>query len=92
MFEVKRRDAKVKTRKFRNVGEATGTLKRLNGEIIPIALCSKDFDKLLNNTNNCRYMILNFEGEEVNTWIKETVKHLTLHNTINVDFLEVNRE
>lgn len=90
MFEVKRRDVKVKTRKFRNNGEATGTLKRLNGEIIPIALISKDFDKLLNNTNDCRNVTLSFEGEAVNAWIHETQKHLLLHNTINVDFVEVN--
>lgn len=89
MFDIKRRDAKLKTRKFRNKGEATGSLKRLDGEIIPISLISKDFDKLLNNTNDCRNIVLNFEGESVNAWIKETKRHITLHHTINVDFLEV---
>ena len=89
MLDIKRRDVSIKTRKFRNKGEATGTLKRLNGEIIPISLVSKDFDKLLMNTDNCRNLTLNFEGETVNAWIKETQKHLTMHNTINVDFLEL---
>lgn len=89
MLVIKKRDVKLKTRKFRNKGEATGTLKRTNGEIIPISTISKDLDKYLDSSNDCPDVTLDFEGEIINAKIKETKRHLTIHNTINVDFLEV---
>lgn len=88
MLEIKKRDVSIKCRKFRNVGLATGTLKRSNGEIIPISLMSRIIDKILAATNYNRNITLNFEGEEIQAKIDRLQKHLTMHNTINVDFIE----
>ena len=89
MLELKLRDVTEKNRKFRNAGFATGTLKRLNGDIIPISTSINKLDKYLMNSNNCHYVKVSFEGEIIDTVITDSQKHLTLHNTINIDFKEL---
>lgn len=88
MLEIKKRDVKIKCRKFRNQGLATGTLKRSNGEIIPISLLSRVIDKILVASDYDKNITLNYEGEEIPAKIDRLQRHLTLHNTINVDFIE----
>lgn len=88
MLEIKKRDVKVKGRKFRNQGLATGTLKRRTGEIIPISLMSRVIDKILVANNYNKNIVLNYEEEEIPAKIDRLQRHLTLHNTINADFIE----
>lgn len=88
MLEIKKRDVSIKCRKFRNQGLATGTLKRKDGNIIPISLLSRVIDKLLVANNYNKNILLNYEGEEIPAKIDRLQRHLTLHNTINADFIE----
>lgn len=88
MLEIKKRDVKVKCRKFRNEGLATGTLKRKDGEIIPIYLLSRVIDKILVANNYNKNIVLTYDGEEIQAKIDRLQRHLTLHNTINADFIE----
>lgn len=89
MLSVNLRDASLKCRKFRNMGYATGSLKRKNGDIIPISLVIHKFDAYLNKVGFTPLLDINLEGEEMKTKIKHVEKHITQHYTINVDLIEV---
>lgn len=89
MLDVNVRDVKVKCRKFRNNGLTTGTLKRKNGEIIPISMVIHKLETYLNRNGFNPLMEVNFEGEVINTKIKSTEKHITKHNIVNIDLVEL---
>ena len=88
MLKVDIRDIKVKCKKLRNKGIISGTLKRINGEIIPISLKGSDVDKyILNNGLNKEVFII-FNNEKINTKIYRIQRNLLVHNVINIDLLE----
>ena len=89
MLEAKFRDSSLKCRKFRNKGLTTGTLKRKNGEIIPISMIIYKLDAYLNRNGFEELIEINFEGEILKAKIKQTQKDIVNHNVINIDLLEV---
>ena len=89
MLDVSFRDVKIKCRKLRNKGLTTGTLKTKNGEIIPISMVIYKVDAYLNENGFKPILQINFQGKILNTKIKYAQKHLTKHNVINIDLVEV---
>ena len=88
VLKVDIRDIKVKCKKLRKKGIISGTLKRSNGEIIPISLKGSSVDKhILNNGLNNEVLII-FNNEEINTKIDRLQRNLLIHNVINIDLLE----
>lgn len=89
MLDIVLRDTKIKCRKFRNKGMTTGTLKRKNGEIIPISMIIYKVDAYLNRYGFESLLDISFEGEIIKTKIKYAQKHIINHNVINIDLIEV---
>lgn len=89
MLEANFRNVKVKGKKLRNLGLATGIIKRLNGDIVPISMQINKLDKYFLNTNNSRSLSIVLDGETINTWVERTQKDVVFHNTINIDLKEV---
>ncbi len=88
MIEINLRDVNIKCKKLRKEGIITGTLKRINGEIIPISLKGNKIDSyILNNGfNEDLNVVLN--GEEIVTKIYRVQKNLLIHNIDNIDIWE----
>lgn len=89
MLELKVRDERIKGKKLRNKGLVTGTLKRKNGDIIPICLLSNLLEQYILVTDYCKDLDVVFEKEIVHAHIKEAQRHFTKNNVINMDFVEV---
>lgn len=89
MLEAKLRDSNLKGRKFRNEGMAIGTIRRLNGDIIPVSLLSRKIDKYFSANQGVSHVDVNFEGEIIKAKVIASEKHVLLHNTINIDFQEL---
>ena len=88
LLKVDIRDIKVKCKKLRKKGIISGTLRRTNGEIVPISLKGSDVDKhILNNGLNKEIFII-FNNEEIRTKIYKLQRNLLVHNVINIDLLE----
>ncbi len=90
MIEVNRRDPRIKCKKLRREGIITGTLKRRNGDIIPISVKGSSIDTYINSNGLNHELIILFENSEIKTRIYRVQKNLIMHNVDNIDLLEKN--
>ncbi|GAA0115418.1 MULTISPECIES: hypothetical protein [Clostridium] len=89
ILEAKMRDLKLKGKKFINNGETMGIIIRNDNSQIPIAIKCSDMDKFLSRFGDYSNIVLNVEGENINTKIQNVERHVTLHNPIHVEFKEI---
>ena len=66
MLNANKRDVKIKCRKFRNNGKATGVINRKNGDNISISVKISDLDKFLAKHGDHSDLEINLEGEVIN--------------------------
>ncbi|WP_300259302.1 hypothetical protein [Clostridium sp.] len=88
MLEANKRDAKIKCRKIRNNGKATGVINRKNGDNISISIKLSDLDKFLTNYGDHSDLDINLDGEVIKTSIIEVQRDLLVHNAININLRE----
>lgn len=89
MLSANLRDIKVKCRKFRNAGYATGVINRNNGENVAISIKISDLDKFLaHNVDRCNVDI-NLDKEVIKTSIIEVQRDMIFHNAININLKEI---
>ncbi|MBS5986796.1 hypothetical protein [Clostridium paraputrificum] len=88
MLDALMRDTKIKPKKLRREGYTTGTLRRKNGEIIPVTLTGRVVDSYLaiHGDHSCMYIRLG--DEEINTEIINVYRDVLIHNTIDIDLKE----
>ena len=89
MLEAKIRDVKKKGRSLRNLGLVTGTIKRKNGEIVPISMIGFKLETYLNRNGMNSVIPVNFNDEEVTVKIERLQRHVLTHNVMNIDTFEV---
>ena len=89
MLNANKRDVKIKCRKFRNNGKATGVINRKNGDNISISVKISDLDKLLAKHGDHSDLEINLDGEVINTSIIEVQRDLLVHNAININLREI---
>ena len=89
MLELSIRDVGIKGKKLRNKGLVTGTLRRKDGQIIPIFLSSNLLEQYIVITDYCKDLDVKFEKEIIHVHIKEAQRHFTKNNVINMDFIEI---
>ena len=89
MLELSIRDVGIKGKKLRNKGLVTGTLRRKDGQIIPIFLSSNLLEQYIVITDYCKDLDVKFENEIKHVHIKESQRHFTKNNVINMDFIEI---
>ncbi|MGG5462671.1 hypothetical protein [Clostridium sp. B9] len=89
MLEAKLRDVKVKCRKFRNSGYATGVINRKNGDNVCISLKISDLDKFLVDNGDHSNLDVKLGEELINTSIIEVQRDLLVHNAININLREL---
>ncbi|MDZ5252987.1 hypothetical protein [Clostridium sp. LIBA-8841] len=89
MLQANKRDVRVKCRKFRNAGKATGVINRKNGENISVSLKISDLDKFLAKYGDHSNVDINLEGEIIKTSIIEVQRDLLIHNAININLREI---
>ncbi|ELC8441936.1 hypothetical protein QYB59_000944 [Clostridium perfringens] len=89
MLQANKRDVRVKCRKFRNAGEATGVINRKNGENVSISLKISDLDKFLAKYGDHSNIDINLENEIIKTSIIEVQRDLLIHNAININLREI---
>ncbi|MGU8568913.1 hypothetical protein ACV3R5_00105 [Clostridium perfringens] len=68
MLNANKRDVKIKCRKFRNNGKATGVINRKNGDNISISVKISDLDKFLAKHGDHSDLEINLDGEVINTF------------------------
>ena len=83
------RNLKLKAKKFRIQGFATGMLKRNTGEFIPLYLRGNEVDKFLKKHGDRAEVELHIGDLKLSTKIVEVHRNLLNHNAINVDFHEI---
>lgn len=88
MLEANKRDAKIKCRKIRNNGKATGVINRKNGDNISISIKLSDLDKFLTKYGDYSDLDINLDGEVIKTSIIEVQRDLLVHNAININLRE----
>lgn len=88
MIKITLRDVNIKCKKLRREGIITGTLKRLNGEIIPISLKGSKIDCYILNNGLNKELKVSLNGEEIKTKIYRVQKNLLIHNVDNIELLE----
>ena len=64
MLELSIRDVGIKGKKLRNKGLVTGTLRRKDGQIIPIFLSSNLLEQYIVITDYCKDLDVKFENEQ----------------------------
>ena len=89
MLNANKRDVKIKCRKFRTNGKATGVINRKNGDNISISVKISDLDKFLAKYGDHSDLEINLEGEVINTSIIEVQRDLLVHNAININLREI---
>lgn len=89
MLEIALRDVNVKCRKIRNSGFSTGTLKRLNGDIVNISLQTCKLDTYLNRCGLKEKLQVKLDEELIDVRIKSINRHFIMHNAINIDLIEI---
>ena len=87
MLELSIRDVGIKGKKLRNKGLVT--LRRKDGQIIPIFLSSNLLEQYIVITDYCKDLDVKFENEIIHVHIKEAQRHFTKNNVINMDFIEI---
>ena len=83
------RSLKLKAKKIRKQGFATGMLKRNTGEFIPVYLRGNEVDKFLKQYGDKSEVELHIGDLKLNTKIVEVHRNILNHNAINVDFHEI---
>ena len=89
MLNANIRDVKIKCRKFRNRGYATGMINRKNGDNVAISLKISDLDKFLAKNGDYCEVDINLENEIIKTSITEVQRDVIVHNAINIDLREI---
>lgn len=88
MIQINRRNSNIKCKKLRRQGLITGTLRRRNGDIIPISLKGSSVDTFVNKNGLNEELIVLFENSEIKTRIYKVQKNLIFHNIDNIDLIE----
>lgn len=88
MLDALMRDTKIKPKKLRREGYTTGTLRRKNGEIIPVTLTGRVVDSYLAIHGDHSCMDIRLGDEEINTEIINVYRDVLIHNTIDIDLKE----
>ncbi|MBS5925643.1 MAG: hypothetical protein KIC66_00970 [Clostridium sp.] len=88
MLDALMRDTKIKPKKLRREGYTTGTLRRKNGEIIPVTLTGRAVDSYLAIHGDHSCMDIRLGDEEINTEIINVYRDVLIHNTIDIDLKE----
>lgn len=89
MLDAFIRDTKIKPKKIRREGYATGTLSRKNGDILTISLVGRKVDSYLSQYGDHSSMDINLLGEEIKTNIINVYRDVLMHNTIDIDLKEI---
>lgn len=89
VLEANIRDAKIKTRKFKNQGKTVGVIKRINGEDIPVSMTRSEVDKYLGRFGDHSSMTINLAGEDIKTSIVKIDRHAVLHYAHHIEFKEI---
>ena len=80
MLDALMRDTKIKPKKLRREGYATGTVRRKNGDVMPVILIGRVVDH--------SWMDIKLGDEEINTEIINVYRDVLMHNTIDIDLKE----
>ena len=89
MLEANLRDVKVKGKVIRNLGYSTGTLRRKNGEILPISILGHKLYTYLSRHGLKTNITIKLEGLIINSKIDRIQRDLIFHNAINIDLIEI---
>ncbi|WP_300384993.1 hypothetical protein [Clostridium sp.] len=89
MLEAKLRNVKKKSRSLRNVGLVTGTLKRVNGLIIPISMISNKLETFVNRNGLGAEVVIELDREVIKTKIYRVQREVIIHDIINIDLIEL---
>ena len=89
MLEAKLRDVRKKNRSLRNVGLVTGTLKRVNGSIIPISMISNKMETFVKRNGLGTEVVIELDSEVIKTKIERVQRENIIHNIINIDLIEL---
>lgn len=89
MLEANLRDVKVKGKILRNSGFSTGTLRKKDGEVVPISIVSYKLDTYLGRHGMNKNIELLINGEKINSRIDRLQRDVLFHNVMNIDLLEV---
>lgn len=88
MLDALMRDTKIKPKKLRREGYATGTVRRKNGDVIPVILTGRVVDSYLAIHGDHSWMDIKLGDEEINTEIINVYRDVLMHNTIDIDLKE----
>ncbi|MBU5453907.1 hypothetical protein [Caproiciproducens sp. MSJ-32] len=89
MLEAKLRDIRKKGRTLRRLGQVTGTIRRKNGDIIPISMVMHKLETYVSRYGLGSKFDINFENETIKVKIDRVQRDILLHNIINVDVVEL---
>lgn len=89
MLEAKLRDIRKKGRTLRRLGQVTGTIRRKNGDIIPISMVMHKLETYVSRYGLGSKFDINFENETIKVKIDRVQRNILLHNIINVDVVEL---
>lgn len=88
MIQINRRNSNVKCKKLRRQGLITGTLRRCNGDIIPISVKGNSIDTFVNKNGLNAELVVMLENSEIKTRIYIVQRNLMFHNIDNIDLIE----
>ncbi|NLZ33849.1 hypothetical protein [Clostridium isatidis] len=89
MLEAKLRDTRKKGKVLRRLGQVTGTIRRKDGDIIPISMVMHKVETYLSRYGLGSKFDINFENEKINVKIDRVQRDLLVHNIINIDLIEL---
>lgn len=89
MLEAKVRDTRKRGRVLRRLGQVTGTVRRKNGDIIPISMVMHKLETYISRHGLSSEFNINFENEEIKVRIDRVQRDTLLHNIINIDVIEL---
>ena len=89
MIKADFRDIKIKGKVMRNKGYSTGTLKRKNGDIIPISMVGHKLDTYIARHGLNSKITIELDGVKINSKIDRVQRDLIFHNAINIDLIEI---
>ncbi|MGL5417167.1 MAG: hypothetical protein ACRDDY_12750 [Clostridium sp.] len=89
MIEIQERDVKIKCKKFRKIGQSTGTLLKKNGEKLLIILNKNKINSFVRKFGVNNNIELNFNEETLNVKIIGTFRNVYTREIDNIDFKEI---
>lgn len=88
ILEANVRDLKIKNRKFKNDGLTIGSVKRINGEIIPISMTRSKLMTYLGRFGKDDGLKISLNGEHIDTTIEHIERDVVLHFVHHIQLQE----